>query len=428
VASKIAATLYQKTTLDNGLRLITSEMSHTHSVSVVFFIGSGVCYENDSEAGISHFIEHLCFKGTKLKQSSKEISEAIEGVGGILNGGTDKELTVFWCKVASQHFRIALNVLVDLIRNSRFDLKDINKERQVIIEEINMSLDSPQQRVDMLIDELLWPGQPLGRDCAGSKEIINIITQQDILDFFMGHYLPNNTVLSIAGNIQADQVKEVVNNQLGDWKSSKLAPRLPSNIGKGEASVRVEKRNTEQVNLCLGIHGPSILHPDRFAVDLLSIILGEGMSSRLFIELRENKGLAYDISSGTAHFIDSGAFFVSAGVDLKRLDNALASIMEQLSKVREGVFEDELIRAKEMVKGQLLMALEDSRFVANRCGAQELLAGRILTIDETIPLIESVTIEDLRRVAKQIITGEGLTLALVGPVNIKKKFENMLKL
>ena len=180
--------MHQKTILDNGLRLLTSEMPHTHSVSIVFFVGSGTCYETDTEAGISHFIEHLCFKGTSKRQTAKEISEAIEGVGGILNGGTDKELTVLWCKVASQHFKLALDVLVDLIRNSHFDNKDIGRERQVIIEEINMSLDSPQQRVDMLIDEILWPGQPLGRDSAGKKEVVAALTRQQILDFFHKHY------------------------------------------------------------------------------------------------------------------------------------------------------------------------------------------------------------------------------------------------
>lgn len=425
---KISNTLYRKAILDNGLHLLTSEMPHTHSVSIVFFVAAGTCYETESEVGISHFIEHLCFKGTTKRQTSKEISEAIEGIGGILNGGTDKELTVLWCKVASQHFNLALDVLVDLIRNSRFDTKDINRERQVIIEEINMSLDSPQQRVDMLIDELLWSGQPLGRDSAGKKEVVANLTRQQILDFFYKHYLANNTVLSIAGDIKHEQVEDILNQYLSDWKPDKLSPRFPSIIQQETSRLKIVARNTEQVNLCLGMPGLSVSHPDRFAVDLLSVILGEGMSSRLFIELRENQGLAYDIGSCAAHFIDSGAFFISAGVDPKRLNNALTSILNQLSRLKEGISEAELGRAKELAKGRLLLAMEDSRLVANWLGAQEILTGRILTVEDIVSFIEAVTIEDLLRIAQQLMTSEKLNLAAVGPVKNEKFLAKILRL
>lgn len=403
-------------------------MPHTHSISIVFFIGAGTCYETDSESGISHFIEHLCFKGTTKRRTSKEISEAIEGTGGILNGGTDKELTVFWCKVARQHFTLALDVLIDLIRNSRFDVRDIDRERQIIIEEINMSLDSPQQRVDMLIDELLWPGQPLGRDSAGKKEIIANMTQRQILDFFYKHYLPNNAVLSIAGNIKQEQVKDILTQYLHNWDKGKAAIHFPSNPIQEIPCLRVENRRTEQVNLCLGIHGLPITHPDRFAVDLLSVILGEGMSSRLFIEIRENLGLAYDINSCTAHFRDSGALFITAGVDPGRLNNALMSILSQLSKIKDGVDEVELNRAKELGKGRLLLAMEDSRVVANWLGGQEILTGHILTVDEVVSLIEAVTTEDLMRVAVQLLSSEKLNLAAVGPVKKEKQLAKLLKL
>ena len=381
-----------------------------------------------AESGISHFIEHLCFKGTAKRQTSKEISEAIEGTGGVLNGGTDKELTVFWCKVAKQHFNLALDVLIDLTRNSRFDVKDIDRERQIIMEEINMSLDSPQQRVDMLIDELLWPGQPLGRDSAGKKEIIASMTQRQILDFFHKHYLPNNAVLSIAGDIKQEQVKDILNQYLHSWNPDKSASRFPSSTRQEMPRLRVESRRTEQVNLCLGIHGLPITHPDRFAVDLLSVILGEGMSSRLFIEIRENLGLAYDINSCTAHFRDAGAFFITAGVDPKRLDNALISILGQLSKLKDGVDKDELNRAKELGKGRLFLAMEDSRIVANWLGGQEILTGQILTVDEVVSLIEAVTTEDLKRVARQLLSSEKLNLAVVGPVKKEKALAKMLKL
>lgn len=419
--------MHQKIILDNGLRLITSEMTHTRSVSIVFFIGAGVCYEIDAEAGVSHFIEHLCFKGTKERKTSKEISEAIEGIGGVLNGGTDKELTVFWCKVASQHFDQAVDVLVDLLRNSRFEPKDINRERQVIIEEINMSLDSPQQRVDMLIDELLWPEQPLGRDSAGKKETIANLRRQQLSDYFHKHYLPNNTVISIAGNIEQENVQKIIRSQIGNWKPGVVASRFPSKMNQNTPKVRVENRDTEQVNLCLGVHGLSLLHPDRFVVDLLSMILGEGMSSRLFIEIRENQGLAYDINSCTAHFMDSGAFFISAGVDPNRLNDTLQSIVKELAKIRDGVSEKELGKVKEMAKGRLLLALEDSRIVANWFGAQEMLTSRILTVDDVISVIDTITTDDLRRVAQQLFTSEKLNLALVGPVDNEEQLVKILK-
>ncbi len=420
--------MHHKITLKNGLRLITSNMPHTRSVSMVFFLGVGACYETESEAGISHFIEHLCFKGTEKRQSSKEISEAIESVGGTINGGTDKELSTFWCRITSQHFLLALDVLTDLLLNSRFDDKDINQECQIIIEEINMSLDSPRQRVDMLIDELLWPGQPLGRDIAGKKETVTALTRQQMLDFFSQHYLPNNTVVSIAGDINQEQVQDIVNQALGDWKSNKILASFPSKDKQEAVRFHIEHRDIKQAHLCLGIPGLSIFHPDRFALDLLNIVLGEGMSSRLFIAIREQQGLAYDIHSYVDHFTDSGAVIIHAGVDPRRVDAALQAILIQLSQLKEHISEPELNKAKELAKGRLLLSLENSRSVASWLGVQEILTNRILTIDEVISLIEAVTIEDLRRVAQQVLISEKLNLAIVGPVKKKDPLAEMLKL
>ena len=420
--------MYQKVTLDNGLRLLTSEMPHTRSVSVVFFIAAGSRYEVEPEAGISHFIEHICFKGTEKRRSSKEISEAIESVGGIINGGTDKELTTFWCRVTSEHFLLALDILVDLLRHSRFDATDIDRERQIIIEEINMSLDSPRQRVSMLIDELLWPGQPLGRDIAGSKETVTALTRQQMLDFFSNLYLPNNTVVAVAGDIKQKQVQDAISQALGDWKPNKVSAGFPNEGDQEAARLNIEFRDTEQAHLCLGVPGLSFFHPDRYAVDLLSIILGEGMSSRLFTEIREQQGLAYDIHSYVDHFADSGAVVIYAGVDPSQVDSALRSIIDQVSKLKEQITEAELNKAKEIVKGRLLLSLESSRNVAAWLGAQELLINRILTADEVISLVEAVTIEDLKLVAQQLLTSEKLNLAIVGPVKEEKPLARLLKL
>ncbi|MCX6009568.1 MAG: pitrilysin family protein [Chloroflexi bacterium] len=420
--------MHEKITLDNGLRLLTSEMPHTRSVSVVFFIAAGSRYEVEPEAGISHFIEHICFKGTEKRRSSKEISEAIESVGGIINGGTDKELTTFWCRVTSEHFLLALDILVDLLRHSRFDATDIDRERQIIIEEINMSLDSPRQRVAMLIDELLWPGQSLGRDIAGSKETVAALTRQQMLDFFSNLYLPNSTVVAVAGDIKQKQVQDAISQALGEWKPNKVSAGFPNEGDQEAARLHIEFRDTEQAHLCLGVPGLSFFHPDRYAADLLSIILGEGMSSRLFTEIREQQGLAYDIHSYADHFADAGAVIIYAGVDPGRVDSALRAIIDQVSKLKEQITEAELNKAKEIVKGRLLLSLESSRNVAAWLGAQELLINRILTADEVISLVEAVTIEDLKRVAQQLLTSEKLNLAIVGPVKEEKPLAKLLKL
>jgi len=420
--------MHEKVTLDNGLRLLTSEMPHTRAVSVVFFVTAGSRYEVEPEAGISHFIEHICFKGTERRRSSKEISEAIESVGGMINGGTDRELTTFWCRVTSEHFLLALDILVDLLLHSRFDATDIDRERQIIIEEINMSLDSPRQRVAMLIDELLWPGQPLGRDIAGSKETVAALTRQQMLDFLSTHYLPNTTVVAVAGDIEQKQVQDIINQTLGEWKPNKVSAGFPNEGDQEAARLNIEFRDTEQAHLCLGVPGLSFFHPDRYSVDLLSIILGEGMSSRLFNEIREQQGLAYDIHSYADHFADSGAVIIYAGVDPSRVDSALGAIIDQISKLKEQISEAELRKAKEIVKGRLVLGLESSRNVAAWLGAQELLTSRILTTDEVISLVEAITIEDLKRVAQQLLTSEKLNLAIVGPVKEENPLARLLKL
>jgi len=410
------------------LRLLTSEMPHTRSVSLVFFIAAGPRYETDSEAGISHFIEHLCFKGTEKRRSSKEISEAIEGVGGIINGGTDKELTTFWCRVTSEHFLLALDVLIDLLRGSRFDASDIDRERQIIIEEINMSLDSPRQRVSMLIDEIMWPGQPLGRDIAGSKETVASITRKQMLDFFSKNYLPNTTVVAVAGDIEQKRVYDTISRALVDWKPSEISAGFPNRGNQETARLNIEFRETEQANLCLGVPGLSFFHPDRYAVDLLSIILGEGMSSRLFIEIREQQGLAYDIHSYADHFADSGAVIIHAGVDPGRTEDAIKAIIDQIAKLKEKISQDELKKAQEIAKGRLLLSLESSRNVAAWLGVQELLLNHILTTDEVISQVEAVTAEDLKRVAQQLLISEKLNLAIVGPVKDEDRMARLLKL
>ena len=420
--------MYQKTTLDNGLRIITVTMPHTRSVSICIFIGVGSRYETEAEAGVSHFIEHLLFKGTSERATARVISEAIEGVGGILNGGTDKELTIYWCKVAQPHFELALDVLADMLLHSRFDSQDIEKERQVIIEEINMSKDSPAQRVDMLIDQLLWPEHPLGRDIAGSKESVAAITRQIMLDYQQGQYLPSNTVVTIAGNMQHQEMVTAVSQVIGNWANQRERSGYLAYKEQPAQRLYVETKDTEQAHLCLALPGLSLFHPKRFTLDLLNVILGEGMGSRLFSEIRDKLGLAYSIHSYVDHFLDSGSVTVSAGVEPKNLLTVIKAILEQLSLLREIVPESELSKAKELSKGRLLLRMEDSRNVAGWVGGQEILTERILSVDQVISIIDAITADELKQLAQELLVGNQLRLAIVGRVAEDEPLEELLKL
>lgn len=415
--SKVEFTaMYDKAVLDNGLRVITSTMPHSRSVCLVVLVGTGSCYESKEEAGISHFAEHLFFKGTQRRPTSKELTQDIEGIGGIINGGTDKEITVYWCKVASPHFSIALDVLSDLLLSSRFDSKDIEKERQVIIEEIHMNLDIPQQRVSMLIDELLWPEQPLGREVTGYKETVSSTTREQLLNYLALRYMPNNTVLSVAGNIQHEEAMAQIEPLFSKWATRKLTGGYPTNDNQTEARLRIEPKDIEQAHLCLAVHGFSRSHPQRFTVDLLNTVLGAGMSSRLFTEIRERRGLAYDIHSYTEHFLNAGSFGVYAGVDPQKIETALAAILEELSKVKKGIATSELTRAKELSKGRLYLRFEDSQNVALWYGSQEILLQQILDIDDVIAIVDAITTDELQEVAQKIMIDGGLNLAVTGPI------------
>lgn len=420
--------MYRKTVLDNKLRLLTAHMPHTQSVSISFFIGIGSRYETDTEAGISHFIEHLCFRGTAKRPAAREIATAIEGVGGLLNGGTDKELTTYWCKVAVPHFGLALEVLADMLLNSRFETQDIEKERRVIVEEINMSFDSPPQRVGMLIDELLWPEHPLGRDIAGSKKSVNAISRDMMLGYVAGQYRPDNTVVAIAGNIKHEAIVAAVNRALGSWTNQPQPSEYADFQGQLARRFCLETRDIEQAHLCLALPGLSLVHPRRFTLDLLNIILGEGMSSRLFTEIRDRMGLAYSIHSCVDHYLDCGSVIIYAGVEPKNLPTTIKAILEQLSKLKDEIPEAELTKAKELAKGRLLLRMEDSRNVAGWMGGQEILTRRILTPERVMALINAITVEELKQLAGELLISSQLRLAVVGPVSATEPLEELLKL
>ncbi|MFC2021217.1 M16 family metallopeptidase [Chloroflexota bacterium] len=420
--------MHQKTTLDNGLRVVTTTMPHTRSVSIYFFVGVGSRYENEVEAGISHFVEHLFFKGTLKRATAKEVSEAIEGVGGGLNAGTDKEITLYWARVARPHFPLALDVLVDILLHSKFDSVDIENERQVIIEEIHMTKDSPSQQVHMLIDEILWPGHPLGRDIAGTKESIDGISRDMMLGYLESKYLPGNTVVAIAGDIQHQEAVDAVSQAMGGWSNGQSRPEYFVYKEQPNPRIRIEKRDTEQTHFCLALPGLSLLDPKRYTLSLLNVILGEGMSSRLFTEIRDKLGLAYSIHSYLDHFLDSGSVTVYAGVEPRNLPLAIKVVAEQLSLLKEPIPESELFKAKELSKGRLLLRMEDTRSVTGWMGGQEVLTGDILTVDQVLSIIDAITADQLKEVARELLVGERLRLAVVGPVTDGESLEELLKL
>ena len=420
--------MFGKITLDNGLRIITCPMPHTHSVSICIYLGTGSRYESEAQAGVSHFIEHLCFRGTEKRRSGNDISRAIERVGGMLNGSTGKEVTVYSCKVAQPHFQLALDVLADMLMHSRFDEQDIEKERHIIMEEISMSKDDPSQVVGMILDELLWPDNPLGRDIAGTNKSVGVITRELMLDYMDKEYSPANTVVAIAGNIENEEAVNEVNKVFGKWENKKARLEYMPYCESKTPRFKVEKRETEQTHFCLAVPGISIHHPQRFTLDLMNVILGEVASSRLFHEIRAKRGLVYDIHSYLDHFQDCGALTVYAGVHPKNLEIAIAAILEQLILLKEKVPEEELVDAKELSKGRLLLRMEDSRSVAGWVGGQEILSGKIMDVEEVVAIIEKVTAEEMRAVAKELLVGDKLRLSVVGLVKATDHLEKLLKI
>ncbi len=419
---------YHRTVLPNGIRVITAAMPTLRSASVSLYVGAGSRYERDEEACLSHFLEHLLFKGSKKRPTAKEISEAIDGVGGVMNGGTDRELTIYYIKVARSHLDLALDVLTDLVRHPLLDPGEFAKERQVVLEELAMVADSPQQLTDLLMDALLWPDQPLGRDVAGTPESVSALTQEMVAEYLQRQYVANNVVISLAGDIDHQQMVDAISGALGDWKPGKPSRWFPATDGHG-TRFGLRYKATEQAHINIAMRGFSLDHPDRFALSFLSTILGEGMSSRLFLELREKRGLVYDVHSYSTHFLDAGAFIIYAGVDPKKAVETIKVILEEVARLRDvGPTPEELTKARELSKGRLLLRMEDTRAVSGWLGGQELLLGKIRSVDQAVAEMEAVTLEDLQRVARELIVGEQLHLSVVGPYRSDKRFASLLQL
>ena len=420
--------MFQKTLLDNGLSILTSSMPHIHSVSMAMFVGAGSRYEVDEIAGTSHFLEHLLFKGTKNWPSAREVSEAVEGVGGIMNASTDREMTIYWCKVAKLHFRRSLEVLIDMLVHPLIDPEELEKEREVVLEELRMTNDYPSNRVDLLIDETLWPSQAMGRDVGGSQETVKEITRDQIMQYMGSQYTPSNVVAAVAGDVTHQEVVDLLDDALNDWKGAEPISWLPVEGRNGAERIKVEQRKTDQTHLCLAMPGLPLTHPDRYALTLMNVMLGEGMSSRLFLELREKQSLAYDIHSSINLYRDCGSLSVYCGVEPKKTKTAITAILEQLGGLKSTIPESELDKARELSKGRMMLRMEDSRSVAMWMGAQEKLTGNVRTVDEVVEMLDEVTTDDVERVATDLIQEENLNLALVGPYRSDAQFKKLLKL
>ena len=426
--SAASPTVFCRSHLPNGLRLITAPMPQARSVAISLYVGAGSRYEKREAAGVSHFVEHLCFKGTAKRPTAQLISEAIDGVGGILNAATDREYTVFYAKVARPHLDVALDVLCDLVQTPLFDATELEKERKVVLEELAAVADSPGQQADLLLDELLWPAQPLGWDIAGTKESIEGLTRDVVVDYVRRQYVPNNMVIAVAGNVSEDEVAALLAPTLGAAVAGVPDAWSPAQNGVQAPGCALRFKRTEQTHIALGLHGLPLDHPDRYALDLLSVLFGESMSSRLFLELRERLGLCYDVHSYVTHFLDAGSFGVYAAVDPANGHKAVGALMLELRRLTEGIPEGELHKAKELAKGRMLLRLEDTRAVSGWLGGQEILTGEILSPEEVVARLEAVTPADLTRVIAGLLRRDALKLAVVGPHRSERRFLPLLEL
>lgn len=404
-------------------------MPYVRSVSAGLFVGVGSRHEADEEIGAAHFIEHMLFKGTHSYPTAKDLAEAIEGIGGGFNAGTSREMTLYWAKVPEAHLAVALDVLLDMVRRASFDPAELEKERQVIIEEIKLSLDLPDEWAHMLLAELIWPAHPLGRSVAGSQESVASLPRETLQGVVSRYYSPSNVVLAVAGNLECRRLLELVNAGTQGWLPAGAPVYERAVDSQTEPQVRLGQRETEQAHLCLSAPGLRREDPSRFVLLLMNTILGEGMSCRLFQEIRERLGLAYDVSSHVTTLHDTGAVIVHAGVDPQRAPLALKAVLSEWDKLRQTpVPQEELRKAKEFAKGRLALQMEDTFNVAAWAGRQELLTKRILSVDEVMEAIEAVEADQVQELAQSLFRTEKLNCALVGPFADDGVFREILYL
>jgi len=415
--------MYKKETLPNGLRIVTHDMKDRDSISIGIWAGVGGRYEEDRLKGAAHFLEHIVFKGSQ-KFTCEEIKENIEGVGGTLNAFTSEEQTCFYAKIPTQHLKQTFDVLTDIAYHPKITSKDMIKEKTVILEEIKMYKDLPQYLVMEILDELIWPDHPLGKNLAGTKETVMVMTHKDLRNFHANHYTPGNTVIAVAGNCRHQTIVNLVKKKLGKLPAKSKTTYVKVNPIQPGPKVRFFKKNIEQMHMALGMPGFHEQHKDRYVLSLLSVLLGGNMSSRLFVEVREKRGLAYSISCSAKSMHDTGLFMIRAGVDNEKIIGAAKLILKELNKIKRlGVNPKEFLHAKDYLLGQLLLGLEDTMEHMLWIGETVISKDRVKTLKNIVTEFKRITRKDIKRVANEILDQNLFHLAIVGPITPKQEKE-----
>jgi predicted Zn-dependent peptidase len=417
--------MFQRDTLDNGLRVLTADLPYAQSVAVMVMLAAGSRYETAEASGIAHFAEHMFFKGTERRPSAREIAGEIDAIGGEFNAFTGKENTTYYVKCAAEHRDVALDVLVDMLRNSRFSEEEIEREKGVIIEEMNMYYDTPRDYIGGVYEQLLWGDQPLGRDIIGRKETIRDATRDTFMGYLDRWYRPSRMVLGVAGRI-GDALLERAQELVGDLADAETGEPEPTEP-YGNGRVRVFTKQSEQAHVCLGVHSRPLADPDRYSLQLLATALGGGMSSRLFTEVRERRGLAYYVYGLNHSYTDAGTLYAQAGVDIGRIDDAVSTIAAELRKIAaEPLPADELEKARNFAKGRFVLQLESPQGLMMFGLRKEVLEQRLPDPDEVVRALDAVTSDDVARVATELIASDRLRLAVIGPFDDPSRFEPLL--
>src|SRR3989344_5109365 len=423
---------FHRHTLKNKLELLTIPMPQVESATVMVMVGAGSRYESKKINGLAHFLEHMAFKGSKKRPSSLLISSTIDAIGGEFNAFTGKDHTGFYVKARSEHIPLVIDVLADMILNPLLKEEEIEREKGVIIEEIHMYEDTPMRHIGDVYEGLLYGDTALGWDTAGKPEIMRAIARKDFVTYMDGLYRPNNAVMVIAGQVGSSQsaVRSLIDKSLQGWKKDKLWQWKKQSDKQDQPQVKVKYKNTEQAHLALGVRAYNLSDPRRFALSVLTTIMGGGMSSRLFIEVRERRGLAYYVHANAEQYLDVSNFVTQAGVDVARIDEAILVILDQYWGIANGnylISSEELTKAKEYLKGRLTLELEDSRSVAGFYATQEILKRQILTPDEVIAKTEAVTKDEVVAVAREIFVEKHLNLSVIGPYKEEVRFRKLLE-
>jgi predicted Zn-dependent peptidase len=416
---------FERTTLSNGTRVLTAPRDHAQSVSCFVMFAAGSRYERREESGIAHFAEHMFFKGTERRPTARDIATEIDSIGGEFNAFTGKELTGYYVKCAAETRDVALDVLVDMLRNSRFDAGEIDREKGVIVEEMNMYADTPRSYIGNVWDRHVYGDQPLGWDVIGTEETVRGATRETFMGYLDRWYLPERTVVGVGGKIGDDLVARL-EELLGDVPTGTTGTADPLVLPENGSPVRIHTKQSDQAHVVIGARSYPHGHPDRYVLQLLSTVLGGGMSSRLFTEVRERRGLAYYVFSANQSYADAGTIGAQAGVDLTRIDEAVETIVAELRRIsRESVPAEELEKARSFAKGRFVLGLESPHATIMFGLRREIHEGGAVEPTEVLEGLDAVTTEDVARVAADLLGGE-LQLALIGPFDEPERFEPLL--